>query len=260
MKIDYKTLRERAWAIAALSGVLVLHQDFPSPRFIDVSKLTWRGRDCVDVFATYGLCNVSGQVTDALELIVTLARDGSVRIAPADPAAEAGREALIAFLAGEISREAARKSEDFEAWLAGIPVAPDRTELLSLVAGAIAHRNGATDIRVEKDAPHRGICKIRLVGEFVAIELTAAGRYGVNSYTKGSGPYSGVLRINQEPDLRRSLASGQSAYSRLWRTTSFRVLQMLTLPLHAVLDARPRAEPAFGASETVASNREHMLT
>jgi hypothetical protein len=249
MKIDQKTLSARSWAIPAISGLLILHHDFKTPRLSRVSRLTWR-EGAVDVHLQYGVCNISGNVMSSSDIVVRIRKDGVIELgAPAQSTTEPD-DALMTFLAGEISREAARWKEDMASWMEEESLEGDKASILSMVSAVVAHPLSSIELNVEKDVGNPGcLRKIRMLGEFITVDVMAAGFHGVSLYVKGSGPYANILRLSQEPDMRDSAAMVKHPAFRFLKGASFRARKLMYLPLGMVLYfcerlPVPEAEPS----------------
>jgi hypothetical protein len=235
MNIDRKTLIARSWAIPALSGLLILHHDFKTPRLSKVNRLIWSDTS-VDVYLQYGVCNVSGNVIDSIDVVVTLNQDGAVGIRMPEHTADDAREGLLQFIAGEVSREALRWTEDMKCWTEDDLPDPDRASILSIVSALVAHPLADMSITIEKDPLNPGcIRKARLSENSLVLEISAFGIHGVNLYLKGHASRAGILRLHQEHDMREEGAQPKNACARFLKDASFGARRLMLLPLDMVL-------------------------
>lgn len=235
MNIDRETLSARSWAIPAISGLLILHHDFKTPRLAKVNRLVW-SESSVDVYLQYGICNVSGKVIDSTDIVVTLHREGAVGIKR--PLAAAGHpiETLLTFLAGEVFRESHRWAEDMESWGDDEKLDMDRASILSIVSALVAYPFLDVNVSIEKDALKPAcIRKARLSDVPLVIEITPAGWHGVNLDVKCYGTHAGALKRYQQYDMRQASAQAKTLYARFLKGASFRARQLMLLPWDTVL-------------------------
>lgn len=234
MKIDRNTLSARSWAVPAISGCLILHHDFKTPRLARVHRLVWSA-SAVDVHLQYGTCNLSGNVIDAMEMVVTLHQDGAIGIRDLLGATDKPRQALLTFLAGEVHRESLRWAEELQSWERGEALEVERAAILSIVSALVAHPIQEMSLQIEKEvARPASIRKACLFSGSSVIDITPAGKYGVNLYTKGSGVRAGILSLVQEHDLRQPGAEQSTHGARLLKRASVGARQLMRLPFGAV--------------------------
>jgi hypothetical protein len=234
MKIDRKTLAARLWAVPAISGLLVLHHDFNTPRLANVNRLVWL-ESSVEVSLQYGICNLSGNVIDSTDMVVILHKDGAVGIRTPLAVADHPNPSLLTFLAGEVYRESLRWAEQLRLWEEGEAIDFDRAAIFAIVSALVAQPTLGMNIEVEKNGQNSaGIRKARLIRPSQIVEIAAAGLYGVNIHVKGTGNNTGVLRLFQEADLRQPNVPAATHRARLIKRASFGARQLMRLPIGAL--------------------------
>ncbi len=139
MIIDETTARERAWAIPALCALMIFHHDFQIPRLAQIQQLAW-SPGALDVSLRYGICNISGNIIDATDFIVTLHRDGAIGMRVNQVLVADSKQAVLSFLTGEVFRETKRWAEDMASWRQpGSALSPTRAGILSIVSAMVAY-------------------------------------------------------------------------------------------------------------------------
>jgi hypothetical protein len=234
MKIDRKTLAARLWAVPAISGLLVLHHDFKTPRLANVNRLVW-SESSVEVSLQYGICNLSGNVIDSTDIVVILHQDGAVGIRTPLAVADNPNRSLLTFLAGEVYRESLRWAEQLRSWEEGEAIEFDRAAIFAIVSSLVAQPTLEMNVEVEKNVQNSsGIRKVRLIRPSQIVEIAAAGLYGVNIHVKGTGNNARVLRLFQETDLRQPSAQAATHRERIIKRASFGARQLMRLPIGAL--------------------------
>lgn len=234
MSIDRKSLSSRAWAVPAISALLMLHQDFDPPRHVSLSRLTWYEDSC-EIALQYGMQNLSGKLMKAIDLRIVIRRDEAVTVEPIGVCTP--RELYIAqFLAGEVFRQAFLWREDFEAWNEG-GADWEKAAIFSIVSALAGIDAQAMEIRVERDGMQQNsVRRLHIDCPLLSCEISPFGRYGVNLLAKGKDALPGKTPVSQFKDVRpeERLLSTPS-FSRKARTASAQLLRLLLLPLDMLL-------------------------
>lgn len=215
MNIDRELLETRAWAVPAISALLVLHNDFPAPRHANVKWLTWKD-STLTVRMEYGLRNLSGNVSNSADYTIALHQDGKLEVSLLKEQGEGQSDAVHEYLAGEMYREIARAKEYFQDWLVRDPEWLEHATLFSQVCAVVAHPFEAMALEVDKDPTNLALVrKIKLASDGLAIEITPSGAFGVNLFTKGFLSKADVHSIRQEVDMRPQQVPKPKFYDKL---------------------------------------------
>ena len=150
VKFNSARLAARTWAIPGLCGLFVLHHDFTTPRLTRVTRMIWRESE-VEVTLQYGLGNASGPIAMSIELLVILYSTGAVGITERTESRCPTTNRIIAFLAGDIAREASRWAEVRAAWHEGTLDDAVQSIVLSLVSAAAGIAIDDMQVEVAKD-------------------------------------------------------------------------------------------------------------
>jgi len=256
MMINEHTAKERSWAIPAISALIILHHDFPVPRLAQIRRLVW-SETGLEVMVQYGTCNVSGDVIEATDFLVTLHRDGAVGVRIKDEPTGTPKLAMLRFLAGEIARETRRWSEDLVPWAEARTALPDeRATVLNIVSALVAYPVGEFDVVVEKELNNRArVSKVRIIGETAMMEITSAGVRSANLYVQPMTKQSITVRSYKKYDIPVAGAWRKPTHARLLNKVSCSTIRLALLPMDFMIylcekaQAHPARRDAF-ASQT----------
>lgn len=238
MFFDRTTLTARTWAIPSLSALLILHHDFKPPRFVNVSRLIWRD-NAVEIRLRYGMCNLSGQVIGAIDLVLTLHRDGTVSALPGRPVQDghaATQEKLLCFLTGEIARERIRWEQDFAAWREYEWVEENVRTLFVLVTALVAQPIADMPIEAVK-LPLRQdkVQRVRLHGERAEFTFEQYGEHGITMHIAAYNRSVASRQVRQKHDLRIAWGAPPKGFVRTCKLLISRIVACLLLPLDFLL-------------------------
>ena len=231
MKADRILLAARSWAIPALCGLLVLHHEFKHGRFSNVRRLEWT-KSAVDVHFSYGIANAVGVIIESLETVITVHQNGAVGISLSDSEALGNHLEMLHFLAGEVSREALRWSDDLAEWNQGTLDDDVKSSTLALACVVVAHPFTNTNLVVEKCRSNAAdIRKIMLMNEVFCTELTPSGEHGVNVFQYGLGANENYRHRYVEHDLRIEAIYETNRFVKFIGHARNRVLMLALLPV-----------------------------
>ena len=236
MMIDDETAVARAWALPAISALMILHHDFSPPRLAQIRQLVWSGSS-LEVLLQYGICNSSGTIIDAADLRITLNREGTVGVYTREDHTSEKKRNLVRFLAGEISRETVRWREDLAAWSQDNPTLPPaRAAILNIVSALLACQNTSLDIHVEKALDNRGdVVKIRIRSGTDMIDIRSAGTRCANLCTHSINTQKRTVLTYNKYDTPIAARVLQMTYLRLLNKALFTAVQLALLPIEFFL-------------------------
>jgi len=232
MLINDHTAKERTWAIPAISALMTLHHDFPIPRLAQVCRMAWFD-DALVMTLRYGTCNISGNVLESTDFIVTLHSDGAVGVQLKNQTTPASAVAILGFLAGEIVRETRRWAEDLVPWTEGsATLDDDRATVLNIVGALIAYPVESFETVVEKELSRRAVVnKVRIIGETAMMEITSAGIRSANLYVQPLSKHSMTVRSYKKYDIPAPSTWRKPAHTRLINKVSCSTVRLALLPM-----------------------------
>ncbi|MES2830472.1 MAG: hypothetical protein V4695_00580 [Pseudomonadota bacterium] len=232
MIVDDHTAKERTWAIPAICALIILHHDFPVPRLARIRRLAWSEAG-LEITFQYGTCNVSGNVLEATDFLVTLHRDGAVGVTVKDERATGAKVAMVRFLAGEIARETRRWSEDLIPWAETDPALPqERAAVLNIVSALVAYPVNAFDVEVAKQLHNRArVSKVRIVGDTALMEITSAGTRSASLYVQPLTKQSDTVRSYKKYDIPVVGTWRKPPHARLMNKVSCSTIRLALLPV-----------------------------
>lgn len=244
MILDETIARERAWAVPALSALMIFHHDFKIPRLAQVRHLAWSA-DALDVRLCYGVCNVSGTVADATEFVVTLRRNGGVGMYVVQDDLVDGKQALLEFLTGEVWRETRRWADDMHIWSQpDRTLSDDRAAILSLASALVAYPAANVDLIVDKDLSNRSrVTRLRVNDPEADFEITPAGYRSTNLYVYSRLPDSRAGRSYRKYDVQALSVVPKPRYLRLLDRATVTSTRLALLPMGLIVHLFERIQP-----------------
>lgn len=254
MIINDHSARERNWAIPAISALMILHHDFPVPRLAQIRRLAW-SESGLEVTLQYGTCNISGNVIEATDFLVTLHRDGAVGIRIKDQTDNNAKVGMLGFLAGEIVRETRRWAEDLVPWAEADSALNDaRASVLNIVSALVAYPVHEFSVDVEKALNNRShVNKVRVLGDTAMMEITSAGSRSANLYVQPLSKQSIAVRSYKKYEIPVAGTWRKPTHARLMNKVTCSTIRLALLPMDFMIYLCEKAQTSSSQSEGIAS-------